>query len=174
MAKESQVEIQCVETGEKVLELYRNRLVSKNSKEGAMEKILCVDGDQSILELYKEELSEDGYEVILAANGKEALIKYQMELPQLVILEMHMPGMDGIEALSTILGMDRQASIIINTAFPQYQGNFMTWGAEAYIIKSSDLGELKQKMREVLNKRQAAKATLRIDSGTLVNSVLPN
>lgn len=137
-----------------------------------MEKILCVDGDQSLLELYKEELSEDGYEVILAANGKEALIKYHMELPQLVILEMRMPGMDGIEALSTILRKDRQASIIINTAFPQYRENFMTWGAEAYIIKSSDLGELKQKVREILNRRRAAKAASRADSGTLVYSVL--
>ena len=123
-----------------------------------MEKILCVDDDPVILQLYHEEFSEDGYEVVLATNGKEALIKYQRELPQLVIMDMRMPGMDGIEALSTILGMDRQASILINSAFPQYRENFMTWGAEAYLLKSSDLGELKQKVREILDRRQVVKA----------------
>ncbi len=121
-----------------------------------MEKILCVDDDQSILRLYEEEFSEDGYEVVLTANGREALKKYQTECPQLVILDIRMPGMDGIEVLTKILGKDRQALIVINTAFPQYRENFMTWGAEAYLIKSSDLGELKQKVREVLHKRQAA------------------
>jgi len=122
-----------------------------------MEKILCVDDDPVILQLYHEEFSEDGYEVVLATNGKEALIKYQRELPQLVIMDMRMPEMDGIAALNTILGENRQAAIVINTAFPQYRENFTTWGAETYLIKSSDLGELKQKVREILDKRQVAK-----------------
>ncbi len=122
-----------------------------------MEKILCVDDEPAILQLYDEEFSEDGYRVITAANGREALMKYQMELPQLVIMDIRLPGMDGVEALNAILGKDRQALIVINTAYPQYRGNFMTWGAEAYLIKSSDLGELKQKVREILDKRQVAK-----------------
>jgi len=123
-----------------------------------MEKILFVDDELSILRLYKEELSEFGYEVILAHNGKEALMKYRTEHPELVVMDMRMPGMDGIEALTKILGRDRQASIVINSAFPQHRENFMTWGAEAYLIKSSDLGELKHTVREVLDKRQFAKA----------------
>lgn len=122
-----------------------------------MEKILCVDDEPAILQLYEEEFSEDGYRVVMAANGKEALMKYQAELPQLVIMDIRLPGMDGVEALNAILGKDRQALIVINTAYPQYRGNFMTWGAEAYLIKSSDLGELKQKVREILDKRQVAK-----------------
>ena len=123
-----------------------------------MEKILCVDDEPAILQLYEEEFSEDGYKVVMAADGKEALMKYQAELPQLVIMDMRMPAMDGIEALTTILGKDRQASIIINSSFPQYRENFMSWAAEAYLIKASDLGELKQKVRQVLDKRQFVKA----------------
>jgi response regulator RpfG family c-di-GMP phosphodiesterase len=65
-----------------------------------------------------------------------------------------MPMMDGIETLNAMLGHDRQIPIILNTAFPQYRENFMTWGAEAYVIKSSNLAELKQKVREVLGKRK--------------------
>ncbi len=119
-----------------------------------MEKILCVDDDLSLLRLYQDELSEDGYKVILAKDGKEALKKFEKESPNVVIMDIRMPTMDGIETLTTMLGKDRQVPVILNTAYPQYRENFMTWGAEAYVIKSSDLTELKKKIREVLDKRK--------------------
>ncbi len=68
-----------------------------------MEKILCVDNNLSILELYKEEFSVDGYEVILATDEKQALMKYQRERPRLVIMAMRLPGADGIEVLNVFL-----------------------------------------------------------------------
>ncbi len=119
-----------------------------------MEKVLCVDDDPSLLRLYQDELSEEGYKVILAKDGKEALSKLAKENPQVVILDIRMPVMDGIGTLTAMLGKDRQIPVILNTAFPQYRENFMTWGAEAFVIKSSDLTELKQKIREVLEKRK--------------------
>ncbi len=124
-----------------------------------MEKVLCVDDDLSLLRLYYDELSEEGYEVVLAKDGKEALSKFDKEKPQVVVMDIRMPVMDGIEALRAMLGKDRQAAVILNTAYPQYQENFMTWGAEAYVLKSSDLTELKLKIREVLDKKKkSAKA----------------
>jgi CheY-like chemotaxis protein len=119
-----------------------------------MEKVLCVDDDLSLLRLYQDELSEEGYKVILAKDGKEALAKFEKEKPQVVVMDIRMPVMDGIEALTAMMGKDRQVPVILNTAYPQYRDNFMTWGAEAYVIKSSDLTELKQKIQEVLNKRK--------------------
>jgi CheY-like chemotaxis protein len=119
-----------------------------------MEKVLCVDDDLSLLRLYQEELTEDGYKVILAKDGKEALKKFEKESPNVVVMDIRMPVMDGIETLTAMLGKDRQVPVILNTAYPQYRENFMTWGAEAYVIKSSDLTELKQKIREVLDKRK--------------------
>ena len=119
-----------------------------------MEKVLCVDDDLSLLRLYQDELSEDGYKVILAKDGKEALKKFEKESPNVVVMDIRMPTMDGIETLTTMLGKDRQVPVILNTAYPQYRENFMTWGAEAYVIKSSDLTELKKKIREVLDKRR--------------------
>jgi len=65
-----------------------------------------------------------------------------------------MPMMNGIETLTAMLGKNRQIPVILNTAYPQYRENFMTWGAEAYVIKSSDLTELKQKIREALERRR--------------------
>lgn len=119
-----------------------------------MEKVLCVDDDLSLLRLYEDELTEEGYAVVLARDGKEALAKFEKESPQVVVMDIRMPVMDGIEALTTLLGRDRQVPVILNTAYPQYRENFMTWGAEAYVIKSSDLTELKQKIREVLDRRK--------------------
>jgi len=119
-----------------------------------VKKILCVDDDMSLLHLYRDELIEEGYEVILANDGKEALAKFSKEKPDVVVMDIRMPVMDGIEALTTMLGKNRQAPVILNTAYPQYKGNFMTWGADAYVLKSSDLTELKQKIRAVLDGRR--------------------
>ncbi len=119
-----------------------------------MKKILCVDDDLSLLHLYQEELSDEGYKVILARDGRQAMVKFKEEKPQAVVMDIRMPLMDGIETLNAMLGDDRQIPIILNTAFPQYRENFMTWGAEAYVLKSSDLTELKQKIREVLDKQK--------------------
>ena len=119
-----------------------------------MKKILCVDDDLSLLCLYQEELSEEGYKVILARDGKQAMEKFEEEKPQAIIMDIRMPSMDGIELLNAVLGRDRQIPIILNTAFPEYKQNYLTWGAEEYLIKSSDFSELKRKIREVLEKRE--------------------
>ena len=54
-------------------------------------------------------------------------------------------------SLPAMLGKNRQAPVILKTAYPQYKGNFMAWGADAYVLKSSDLKELKQKIRAALD-----------------------
>jgi len=119
-----------------------------------METVLCVDDSLSILRLYRDELSEEGYKVILAKDGQEGLMKFGKESPDVVVMDIRMPVMDGIQTVTAMLGKDRQAKVIFNTAYLQYKENFMTWGAEAYLIKSSNLTELKQKIREVLKKRK--------------------
>ncbi len=63
-----------------------------------------------------------------------------------------MPKMEGIEAMGMILSKYKNIPIIINTAYSSYKDNFMSWIADAYIIKSSDLSELKDKIEELLTK----------------------
>jgi DNA-binding NtrC family response regulator len=126
---------------------------------GVMKKILCVDDDSSLLQLYHDELSEEGYEVILAKDGQEALMKFENEIPDVVVMDIRMPRMDGIHTKTTFLGKDRGIQIILNTAHPLYRENFMTWGATAFVIKSSDLSELKQKIREALKNRERLRKT---------------
>lgn len=79
-----------------------------------MLKVLCVDDDLTLLQLYRDELSEEGYQVILARDGKEGLSKFVKEKPDLVVLDIRMPVMDGIEALGALLGKNRQVPVIGN------------------------------------------------------------
>ena len=115
-----------------------------------MTTILVVDDDDPIRRLIELELKDDGYEVLTAANAQDALKLVQTEPLDLVILDIRMPGMDGLEALPRILGLKEGLKVILNTAYSQYQESFMSWAADAYIIKSADLTELKAKVKELL------------------------
>jgi DNA-binding response OmpR family regulator len=121
-------------------------------------RILIVDDERNIRRLYEKEFQQSGYEVLLAENGNEAVQKVKTGSPDLVVLDIRMPGMDGIEALGKILGTSNKIPIILNTAYTSYQNNFMSWAADAYVIKSSDLGALKDKVKEVLVKKGIASA----------------
>ena len=65
-------------------------------------KILLVDDEQDILEIVSYNLSQEGYQIVTATNGKEAITKAKKELPHLIIMDVMMPEMDGIEACENI------------------------------------------------------------------------
>ena len=115
--------------------------------------VLVVEDDKNQRLLYEQELKLEGYEVVTAADGKDALEKIQEQLPDLIIMDINMPKMDGIETMGKILGKNREIPVIINTAYSNYKDNFMSWAADAYIVKSSDLSELKNTVKEVLAKK---------------------
>ncbi len=116
-------------------------------------KVLVTDDDLGIRRLYERELAKDGYDVVSASTGQEALAKVREERPDLIILDIRMPGMDGIQILSRILEEDNELPVIINTAYSSYKDNFMSWAADAYLVKSSDLSELKETVSSLLHKR---------------------
>lgn len=118
-----------------------------------MTTILLVEDDKNQRLLYEQELSNDGYEVVTATNGKEAVEKVQKQLPDIIVMDINMPKMDGIEAMGRILGANKKVPVIINTAYSNYKDSFMSWAADAYIVKSSDLSELKAKIKQVLANR---------------------
>ncbi len=115
-----------------------------------MKKILVVEDEESQRILYEEELTEMGYDVRLAATGEEALQMARKERPDLVILDIMMPGMSGLETLREMLNDDPRVPVIIHTAYSHYKDDFMSWAAEEYIVKSSDLTELKNAVRRIL------------------------
>ena len=115
-----------------------------------MKTILIVDDDKHLRRLYKDELEAEGYRIALAANGLEALNLASGETPDLVLMDIRMPEMDGLEAMGRLLRDRGGVPILLNSAYASYQDNFLTWAAEGYLIKSSDLEPLKQKIREIL------------------------
>ena len=118
-----------------------------------MTTILCVEDEANLRLLYEEALEQEGYEVILAADGKEAIELSEKHQPDLVIMDIRMPRMDGIEAMGKILSRNNTVPVILNTAYSSYQDNFMSWAADAYVVKSSDLTELKRAIKDVLKDR---------------------
>ena len=117
-----------------------------------MKTILVVDDDEAIRTLLQEELEDEGYKVLIATNARDALKMVAAEPLDLVVLDIRMPGMDGLEALPRILGLKEGLPVIMNTAYSQYQDSFMSWAADAYVVKSSDLTELKEKIKELVNR----------------------
>jgi CheY-like chemotaxis protein len=118
-------------------------------------KILVVEDEEGLRLLYKEELEAEGYEVLTAQNGREAIQQLEEGKPDLIILDIVMPVMDGMEALGRIVGKERKIPIILNTSYPGYRRDFMSWAADAYVTKSTDLEVLKDKVRELLEKGKA-------------------
>lgn len=118
-----------------------------------MATILLVEDDQNQQLLFAEELREDGHDVIVAGSGTAALEAVKKVIPDLVVLDIAMPGMDGIEALGRILAQDNRIPVVLHTAYATYKDNFMAWSADAYVVKSSDLTELKAEIKRALAKR---------------------
>ena len=115
-----------------------------------MSKILIVEDEENIRLLYKEELEDLGYEVIQASNGKEAIEKYDLHQPDLIILDIQLPGPDGIETMGVIREKSKDVPIILCTAYGEYKQDMKTWASEAYIVKSSDLQELLATVKKIL------------------------
>lgn len=116
-------------------------------------KILIVDDDQHIRRLYREELEEEGYEVVVAATGSEAMDLFDKEDPDLVTLDILMPDIDGIKLLRQMKEKKPRVPIIMSTAY-DYRDDFAVWASEAYIVKSAELTDLKDTIRKLLGNKQ--------------------
>jgi CheY-like chemotaxis protein len=114
--------------------------------------LLFADDEESIRLLYKEEFEERGYDVLLAADGHEALAKFKQHLPDLLVIDIKMPGMDGIELLQRVREHSREVPVILCTAYGEYKQNFETWASDEYVVKSANLDGLMKKIEQLLSK----------------------
>ena len=115
-------------------------------------KLLIVDDDLNIQRLYKEELEEEGYDVVIAGTGKDALEMFEKENPDIVTLDILMPDIDGISLLRKMKEQRPNIPIIMSTAY-DYRDDFAVWASEAYIVKSSDLSELKKTIKKLVKEQ---------------------
>lgn len=132
-----------------------------NSREDAP-RLLLVDDDQTQRQLYKRSLEERGYRVDLAEGANAAVDFARRRRPDLIVLDMAMPERDGLSALQEFLDIDPSIPVIIHTTHPAYAQNFLSWAAEAYIEKSSDIEPLVEAIDQALAvaaRRQAGDKT---------------
>ena len=115
-------------------------------------KILVVDDEENIRLLYKEELTEEGYDVIVAEDGFKAIDIVKTTDVDIVVLDIKMPKIDGIETLRLLKEVKRDLPVILCSAYGEFKQDFCTWASDAYIVKSADLTELKSVIKNIAAK----------------------
>ena len=115
-----------------------------------MAKLLVIDDEGDIRHLYAAELEEEGHEVCTAGNSGEALDFLRSREFDLVILDIQLDQESGLELLQKIAKERGQLPVILCTAFSSYRDDFSSWLADAYVVKSSNLDELREQVRQVL------------------------
>jgi DNA-binding response OmpR family regulator len=116
-----------------------------------MKNILIVDDEQDIRALYESELSGEGFATHSVGSGEEAMqfIERDNDI-DLVILDIKMGQMDGLQVLEKLRNKRTNVPVILNSAYSTYKSNFSSWLADAYLVKSSNLTELKDQVKELL------------------------
>ena len=119
-------------------------------------RILVVDDEYLIRFTLQQNLTKEGYEVLLAETGEEALVKVEEEAPDLALLDIKLPGMDGYEVLERILKMDRDIIPIMITAYEDVERvvRAMRSGAFDYITKPFDFNKVRLSIEKALSASQ--------------------
>ena len=117
-----------------------------------MKRILIADDEEALRRLYQEEFEEDGYEVVLAGNGKEVLSRLEDpdHLPDIIVMDIRMPEMNGIDTLRVIKEKYPRLPVILCSAYSEFKQDFSVWASDDYVVKSSDLTELKEAVKRHL------------------------
>jgi CheY-like chemotaxis protein len=116
-----------------------------------MAVILHVEDDAPVRFLYKEVFEELGYEIIQANSAEEALQILRRKKPDVIILDLKMPGMGGKGFLDKFHRMKAQIPIVVSTAYPFMALDTSALGADAYVVKSGDMAELVEKVGSLVN-----------------------
>ena len=108
-----------------------------------MRRILIIDEDANLRLLYQHEFELEGYEAVAVGWGNEALELLATEKIDALVLDFPSPDSLVRQAMQDILSRQRFLPIIINTGYELLRYNFQCWAAEAFVVKSADLTELK-------------------------------
>ncbi len=116
----------------------------------AKQSIHVVDDEESIRLFLREELIDDGYDVTVFPNGNAFLEALEDDVPDLVILDIRMPGIDGLKVLQLSKQDHPELPVILCSAYSDYKHDFGAWSADGYFVKSAHLDGLRQMIRKIL------------------------
>lgn len=115
-------------------------------------KLMIIDDEEHIRLFYSEELKDEGYDVVTFSNGFNLLGKIEEEKPDLVILDIRLRTHDGLDLLQELKNSEYNIPIGICSAYDTYKEDIKSVAADFYIVKSSDLNELKKNISQTLQK----------------------
>lgn len=118
-----------------------------------MARVLIIDDEAHLRLLYRLELELDGYEVLEVGTGNEALNMLEQEKIDAVVMDLYLPDIKWQKLIDELLTRSQRIPIIINTAYERWRNDFHSWGADAYVVKSSDLSELKRALTRFVAQR---------------------
>ena len=121
------------------------RSLNPNSK-----NVLLVEDDELQRLYFREELEREGYQVRSAGDGLEALKDIAEEKPGAVVMDVIMPGMDGIQTLCRVKSRYPTLPVILHSSYHGYKDNYLCWMADDFVIKSADTAPLKLSLRKFL------------------------
>ena len=137
------------------VELHKNIEPRNNTKSlCGSESILIVDDEIDVLKISEEILQKNGYTVVTAKNGEEGIIKYSQNFPDLVLLDIGMPGIGGIKSLQELMSVNSKVKVVIMSGYSENRNieEAKKLGAKAFLQKPYHVTELLNTIRSVLDK----------------------
>ena len=118
----------------------------------AGQKILIIDDNQDFVRLLEVNLSKRGYQVVTAANGAEGLKKVETEKPQLILLDIKMPEMDGFTFVRLLKKDEKiqKIPVVVLTGYEPMRDMFRFEGVEDYFLKTDDTKDLLKAIEKIL------------------------
>jgi DNA-binding NtrC family response regulator len=117
-----------------------------------MHKVLLIDDDELVLVMTRKALEDEGYSVLSTADGPQGIALYKEHRPDLVLLDVGLPSMSGVEVLKQIRLHDPKARVIVVSGYSATESvsSAIRYGAWDFVEKSIGLGELLGKVRSAL------------------------
>ena len=120
-----------------------------------MTTLLLIDEDANTRLLYKDEFQDEGYEVTVAETTEEAMEKIHQIKPDIITLEIKMPGTKGIEFLRKIKEEESDIPVVLYSAYAGHKKDFRISVCDAFVVQSAELTELKTIIKMILSDKQS-------------------
>jgi DNA-binding NtrC family response regulator len=124
--------------------------------------LLIVDDEEDVIYSFRRLLADEGYELLSAHSGEEGVQIFREKRPDLVLMDVRMAGIDGLQALQSIRKIDPKALVIIMTAFSSTGAAIeaMKAGAYDYVLKPFDIEKIKRLLREAMRSSESMKSVV--------------